>query len=349
MIIRKLKKYLAVALAGVMTLSLVACGSGNDKGEETTKASMETSTEYVAQNVKVAAMKGPTAIGMVKIMQDNKEGKAANKYGFTIAASADVFTSSLIKGDVQLAAVPCNVASTLYNKSGGKIKVVGINTLGVLYIMENSYTTSAITSVSDLKGRTIYLTGKGTTPEYTMRYLLKSAGLDPDKDVKLEFKSEASEVATAMMISGNSTVVGMLPQPYVTTVTMKDSMMRVALDVTKEWEKLNGADNTVVTGVLVANADYYDKNKVVVDKFMEEYEASVNYVNSNVDAAAQLVEEAQIFKADVAKKAIPECNITLIKGNAMKTKVSNYLKVLYDENPNAIGGKMPDDGFYVTE
>ncbi len=348
--IKKFKKSLVAVLAGVMTLSLVACGQGAGKNSETEKIGESVgSIEYVAQDVKVAAMKGPTGIGMVKLMQDAKEGKAANNYEFTIAAAADEFTASLIKGDIQMAAVPCNAASTLYNKSGGKLKVVGINTLGVLYILENKNASSAVTSVADLKGKTIYLTGKGTTPEYTMRYLLKSAGIDPDRDVKLEFKSEATEVVASMLASGNADVVCMLPQPYVTTVTMNNDAMRVALDVTKEWEKLNGNDSTVVTGVIVVNADYYNKNKVVVDKFMEEYKASVEYVNANVDSAAQLVEDFGIFKAAVAKKAIPQCNITLVTGNDMKTKVTNYLKVLYDENPNAVGGKLPDDGFYVTQ
>lgn len=345
MIKKRMRKFAVAVLASIMTLSLVACGGKKDDVQGTTEATKE----YVAQDVKVAAMKGPTGIGMVKLMQDAKDKKTANNYDFTIAAAADEFTASLIKGDIQLAAVPCNAAATLYNKSNGKLKVVGINTLGVLYILENQNTTNAITAAKDLKGRTIYLTGKGTTPEYTLRYLLKSAGLDPDKDVTMEFKSEAAEVAAAMQLNVNDDVVCMLPQPYVTTVTMNNSDMKVALDVTKEWEKLNGSESTVVTGVIVVNSDYYNNNKAAVDKFMEEYKSSVDYVNANVDASAQLVEDFGIFKAAVAKKAIPECNITLVTGSDMKTKVKNYLKVLYDENPNAVGGKMPDDNFYVTE
>lgn len=343
---KSIKNSIVFLLMMIMVLSVTACSNSHNKEKET---GSENALEYVAKDIKVAAMKGPTGMGMVKLMQDAKDGKTANNYEFTLAGGADAFTASLVKGDIQLAAVPCNVASTLYNKSGGKIKVVGINTLGVLYIMETQSTKNPLQSVADLKGRTIYLTGKGTTPEYTLRHLLKSAGLDPDKDVKMEFKSEATEVVAAMQLSSNNTVVCMLPQPYATTVIMNDGMMQVALDVTKEWEKLNGTDSTVVTGVLVANAEYYNNNKAAVEKFMEEYKASVDYVNAHVNDAAQLVEDFGIIKAAVAKKAIPQCNITFVEGKDMKTKVENYLKVLYDENPAAVGGAMPDDAFYVTE
>lgn len=298
---------------------------------------------YEAEDIKVAALKGPTAIGMVYMMQQAKEGKSANRYDFTIAAAADEFTASLIKGDIQIAALPCNAAATLYNKSGGKIKIIGINTLGVLYILD---TGSSVQNVSDLKGKTIYTTGKGTTPEYTLRYLLKSAGLDPDQDVTIEFKSEAAEVA-ALLAGNEQETIAMLPQPYVTTVTMNNDKARIALDVTKEWERLAGSDSTVVTGVVAVNADYYNAHRAAVDKFVEEYKISVNYVNANVDAAAQLVEDFNIFKAAVAKKAIPYCNITYVDGSQMKTKVEKYLQVLFNENPNAVGGKMPEDNFYA--
>jgi len=297
-----------------------------------------------AAPVKVAALKGPTAIGMVKMMKDAKEGKAANDYDFTIAASADEFTSLLVKGDIPLAALPCNAAATLYNKSEGKIQLLGINTLGVLYILENGDT---IQSVADLKGKTIYTTGKGTTPEYTLRYLLKSAGINPDQDVTIEFKSEAAEVAQTIASVGKG-AVAMLPQPYVTTVQMNNSDIRIALDVTKEWEDASKDGSTVVTGVIAVNTQYYKNNKAVVDRFMEEYKASVSYVNENIEEAAALVEEFDIFKAAVAKKAIPYCNITFISGTECQSKVSGYLNVLFNENAAAVGGKMPDDKFYIN-
>mgnify|MGYP000034244259 FL=1 len=189
--------------------------------------------------------------------------------------------------------------------------------------------------------------GCGKMAKYTLRYLLSSAGLNPDSDVTIEFKSEAAEVAAVMANAGTEEVIAMLPQPYAATVLMQQPDTRIALDVTEEWEKLNGSDSTVVTGVLVVNTEFYKNNRQAVDDFLKEYKSSVQYVNSNVDSAAQLVEDFDIFKAAVAKKAIPKCNITLITGQEMQDKVEKYLKVLCDANPNAVGGQMPDDGFYV--
>lgn len=332
-----MKRIISMLLAGVLIVALAGCGERNDSQNNSE------STKTVKYDMKVAALKGPTSIGMVQIMKNNQEETAENNYEFQIAATADAFTADLLKGDVQLAALPCNAAATLYNKSEGKIKILGINTLGVLYIMDTGDSVSALT---DLKGKTIYTTGKGTTPEYTLRHLLKAAGIDPDKDVTIEFKSEAAEVA-AIMAQSSEDVIAMLPQPYVTTVLQSNANARVALDVTEEWEKLEGNDSTVVTGVIVVNTEYYKNNKAAVDQFMEEYKKSASYVNENVDAAAKLVEEFDIFKAAVAVKAIPDCNITCITGSEMKTKVRNYLQVLYDENPAAVGGAMPQDDFYI--
>lgn len=337
----------------ICATALTGCSfNRSDKGDEAqSKNSIQnngttqqnvTDENYVKQDITIAALKGPTAIGMVEVMENAQNGTAGNNYTFKISGTADEFTAVLIKGDIQMAALPCNAAATLYNKSGGKIKVMGVNTLGVLYILD---TNGSIQSVNDLKGKTIYSTGKGTTPEYTLRYLLKSAGIDPDRDVTIEFKSEASEVA-ALLASGGSDMVAMLPQPYVTTVMNRNSNVRIALDVTKEWEKLTNNQSTVVTGVIAVNSEFANKNPEAVKRFMQEYKKSAEFVNSDVKQAAALVEKFGIFNSDIAEKAIPYCNITLLEGNEMKDKISAYLKVLYDENPASIGQEMPKDDFY---
>lgn len=338
----RLKKVFAVMLMLVMTSILVTGCSSNANNNNESSSSTEQTKEYVSQDMKVAALKGPTAIGMVKLMNDSEENNTANNYTFQIEAAADAFTADLIKGNIQIAAMPCNAAATLYNKSQGKISVVGINTLGVLYILDNK---GEVKNVSDLKGKTIYTTGKGTTPEYTLRYLLTSNEIDPDKDVNIEFKSEASEVA-AIMASATEETIAMLPQPFATTVLMKNSDVKIALDVTQEWEKTAKDDSTVVTGVIVVNTEYYNNNKEAVDKFLEEYKKSVEYVNANVDEAAKLVEKYDITKEAVAKQAIPKCNITFITGNEAKDKISKYLTVLYNANPDSVGGKLPEADFY---
>ena len=314
--------------------------SDGEEGQEVQPTATPTEAPKEKADVNIAAMKGPTALGMLKMMEDAEAGTTANNYKFTIAGAADEITASIIKGEIPIAAVPCNLASVLYNKSKGGVTMLGINTLGVLYIVE---TGENIQSVNDLKGKTIYSTGKGTTPEYTLNWLLKSAGMEPGKDVTIEYKSEATEVAA--ILSQTENAVAMLPQPYVTTVLNNNEKARIALDITKEWEALN-AGSTVVTGVVVANTKYLNENPDVVNAFMEEYVVSAAYTVENVDAAAALSEKFDIFKAPIAKKAIPYCNIVMIEGAEMKSKAQAYLQVLFDQNPAAVGGAMPEDGFF---
>ena len=370
-----MKKYISVLLVMILVLTMTAGCQKNVKNnenpesnetEETLTETVQdtTSTETVETDgqstetaeteenttsaekldIHVAALKGPTAMGMVKIMEDSKNSAAANNYEFTVAGAPDEITAGIIKGDFDIAAIPCNLAAVLYNKSKGGLVVAGINTLGVLYVVE---TGKEINSVEDLKGKTIYSTGKGTTPEYTLNTLLSSYGIDPAKDVTIEYKSEATEVAA--VLNEATDAVAMLPQPYVTTVMMNNKNIRIALDVTEEWDKISTNGSTVVTGVIVINKKFLESNKEAVDTFLTEYEESSQYVNSNMEAAASLIEKFDIFKAAPALKAIPYCNITSIQGEDMKEKISGYLETLYEQNPDTVGGKLPDDAFYYIK
>ncbi len=311
---------------------------------EMTKAPEVTSAPEVSAEkltVNIAALKGPTAIGMVKLMDDAATGITTNDYKFSIEGTADAITAGMVKGDYDIAAVPCNMASVLYNKTEGGVRLAGINTLGVLYIVETGDT---IKSVKDLKGKTIYATGLGTTPQYTLNYILNANGIDPNKDVTIEYKTEATEVASILERSKDA--VAMLPQPYVTTVLMKNNKLRIALDIAKEWEAVSKDGSSVVTGVVIVKKDFLEKNKEAFDAFMKEYTASAAYVNEKIEASAALVEKYNIFKAEPMKKAIPLCNITLLQGDEMKQKVNGYLTALFQQDPKAVGGKLPEDEFY---
>ena len=352
-----MKRITALLLVLVLGFSVLVGCAGKTSEETTTTtetqaeppkvAPTETTTEAESEEtvekaeMKAAALKGPTAMGMTKLIVDAQEGKTANNYTFTIAGAADEITASLIKGDLQIAALPTNVASVLYNKSEGKVQIAAVNTLGVLYILENG---ESIQSVADLKGKTIYAMGQGTTPEYTLRFMLSQNGLDPDKDVTIEFKSEATEVVG--VLAKEQGAIGMLPQPQVTSAMMQNEALRIAIDVTAEWEKTVDNGSTVTTGSVVVNKAWADANPEVLAAFLDEYKASVEFVNANVDEAAQLMEQIDLFKAGVAKKAIPMCNIVFITGDEMQTKVSGYLQVLADQNPQAVGGKLPAEDFY---
>ena len=275
-------------------------------------------------------------------MEEN--GTASQKYDLQLYGAADEIVPKLIKGQVDIAAIPANLAATLYQKTNGGIQVMAVNTLGVLYVVEKGNT---VHSFADLKGRTILSTGKGTTPEYVLRYLLTKNGIDPDKDVKIEYYSEASEV-TAQMAATKKDAIAVLPQPYVTAAQMKDSDLRVVLDLTKEWNKV--CDTQLITGVTVVRTAYAEDHPEEVINFLKDYQKSVEAANNDIDGTAALCEKVGVVaKAAIAKKALPKCNIVYRIGDEMKADVNAYLQVLYDASPAAVGGKLPDGNFYYTK
>lgn len=331
--------------------ALAGCGSqsGDDskKGEDqTTQEQQEQKAEPV--DVNIAALKGPTAMGMVKFMDDVDKGEVDDEnYNFQIAASADEVTPKLVQGELDIAAVPANLASVLYNNTKGQVQVLAVNTLGVLYIVENGET---VQSAADLKGKTIYASGKGSTPEYALNYILTENGIDPASDVTIEWKSEHSECVAAL--ANDPSGIAMLPQPFVTTAQTKNPDIRVALDLTEEWDKIQEdkeEKSALLTGVVVARSEFVKENPEAVANFLDHYKESVDYVNDNTDDAAKLVGQYEIVTEDVAKKALPECNIVCITGDEMKEQLSGYLQVLLDANAQSIGGALPEDDFYYSE
>lgn len=336
------KKIITIVLSFIMILCVfTGCGSKNDSGKNNTESGNKEDKEEAAE-YNVAVLKGPTAIGFIKLWNDSDNSSSFNKYNFTAHGTADEISAGIVKGEIDIAAVPCNLASILYSKTNGEFKIAAINTLGVLYMISDD---ESIKSVNDLKGKTIYTTGQGTTPEYTLNYILEKNGLKLGEDVKVEYKSEATEVAAIM--SKTEGDVAMLPQPYVTSVLTNNEKMKIVLDMTKEWNKVS--DGVLVTGVLIVRNEVIEKNPEAFQKFLEEYKLSTEYVNSNVDSAAEMVGAKDIFKAEVAKKAIPYCNIVFMSGDEMKKNVQSYLQVLSLANPQSIGGKMPPEEFYYIK
>ncbi len=294
-----------------------------------------------AASVRVASLKGPTSMGLVKLMDANDKGESAQSYEFTLSGTANEIVPLLTRGELDIAMVPCNLASVLYNNTQGKVKVVAVNTLGVLYVVENG---EEIQSIADLAGKTVYSTGKGTTPEFALNYILAQNGLDAESDLTIEYKSEATEVLAAL--TGDAAGIGVLPQPYVTAALAQNESLRVALNLTEEWDKVS-EDSRMITGVAVARAAFIEENPEALAAFLEEYAASVEYVNANVEEAAQWIADLGIVaKAPIAQKALPACNIVYIDGEEMKTAVSGYLAVLFDQNPESVGGQLPDEAFY---
>lgn len=323
-----MKKIVSLLLALVLALSLAACAATQAK-------------PYESVNIRLGGLKGPTSMGMAKLLDDAENGRTANTYTFTMAPSAGELTPQLIKGELDILAVPVNVASILYNQTEGAVQLLAASTLGVLYITEKGGET--VTDVRSLAGKTLYATGKGATPEYALTYLLAQNGLTLGEDVTVEWKSEPSEIVALMAQEEHA--IAMLPQPFVTVAQGKLEGLRVALDLSAQWDAL-GLDSRLITAGLLVRKAFADEHPEAVAKFLKEYAASTDYANSNPAETAALVEKLGIVNAAVAEKALPKCNLVCITGAEMKTAVSGYLQTLYDLKPEAVGGAMPDDGFY---
>lgn len=293
--------------------------------------------------IRVGGLKGPTTMGLVKLMEDAENGEAQNSYEFTMVTAADELTAMVAGNQVDIALLPANVASVLYNRTDKQVSVVDINTLGVLYLVSGD---TSITSIDQLAGKTVYLTGKGTTPEYAFNYILSAAGLTTE-DVTLDFRSEATEVAA--ILAENPDAIGLLPQPFVTVALSQNDSLSIIMDLTEEWDKLQAEDSgsRLVTGVTIVNNEFLAEHPDLVDTFLEEHEASALYTDNHPAEAAELIAAAGIVaQAPIAEKALPYCNITCITGEDMKGALSGYLEVLYEQNPESVGGTLPDDAFY---
>ena len=293
-----------------------------------------------AEALRVAALKGPTAMGMVKMMSDD----GGSNYSFDINAAADEITPKLVQGALDVAALPANLAAVLYQRTKGELQVLAVNTLGVLYIAERG---DSIHAVSDLRGRTIYSAGKGSTPEYALNYILRQNGLEPGTDVTIEYKSEHAECLAALM--ADESACAMLPQPFLTIAMTKADDMRMALDLTQEWDALQAdGGSAMITGVVVARRAAVEENAGAIDMFLADYAESVAYTNADVPGAAALIGQYDIVTAEVAEAALPACNIVCITGEEMQQKLSGYLEVLFEQDPEAVGGALPDAQFYYV-
>ena len=360
-----MKKTLSLLLATALSASLLTGCSGKtaetaaetiaaETVSETTVSETAVETEEPgitpAENesgdgtvIRVGGLKGPTTMGLVKLMDDAENGTAKNNYEFTMVTAADELTALVAGGKVDIALLPANVASVLYNKTKGNVAVIDINTLGVLYLVSGD---ASISTVDQLKGKTVYLPGKGTTPDYSLRYVLSAAGLS-EEDVTLEFKSEAAEVASVLAEDPNA--IGLLPQPFVTAAMAQNDKLSMVMDLAALWDSFQPEEggSRLVTGATIVNKAFLEENSDLVDIFLDEHEASIAFTETNPDAAAELIAaQGIVAKAPIAKKALPYCNVEFISGEEMKEALSGYLNVLFDQNPASVGGALPDDAFY---
>ena len=315
-----MKKFLAILLSLIIIIGATACSK----------------TKKTGVTVNIGVLKGPTGMSAAWLMDQNDQKLSANEYNFTVAGTPDAITGQLINGDMDIAALPTNAISALYNKTEGKISVLGVNALGVLYILENG---NSINSVSDLAGKTVLASGKGSTAEYVLNYILEKNGVIAE----IVWAAEHSEAAT-LALKGDYDIV-MLPEPFVTNVTAKSDAFRVALDLTEEWEALGNGELTM--GGIAVRTAFLEEHPDAVKAFVDEYGKSVAFTNSQPEDAAKLIAKYEIAAEEVAKNAIPRCNIVWLHGKDYKAVLENFLGVVYNANHSGIGGKMPGDDFYL--
>ena len=357
----KLKRVSALLLALILALALAGCKkptadptpspSESAAPSETVTPSPDVSPEPTPSEsgertaVRLAVLSGPTGVGAAKLLSEADAGTSHNDYQYVIAADNSELVAGLTKGEIDIATVASNVALNLYNKTEGGVKIIALGTRGVLHILEGKGGNS-IQSVADLAGRTIYAPGQGANPEYILRYLLQQNGLDPDKDVTLVF-ADASEI-NAKLVNGDIDCA-MLPVPAATAAIIKGAgQVREAIDVTEAWNELDSGSELIMTAV-VARTEFIESNPDAVADFLAEYEASIDYVNTNVDEAAELIAGYGITpSAAIAKQAIPQCHLVFIAGEDMAPAISDYFMVLYEVNPAAVGGALPDDAIYYV-
>ncbi len=326
-----MKKILCLLLALVTVLTVTGCAVKIDEPE--------------TGEVNVYVLSGPTGIGAVNLRAKSEESKSLNKYNFSMVAANDEIIAAVSNGSADIAAVATNLAATLYNRTNGGVTVLAVNTTSVLSILTNG---TEINSVSELRGKTIYTPGQGANPEYILRYILKGNGIDPDKDVDIQFVADGSELPTVWAKEENKDAVIMAPQPVATNILMKYTEAKKALDMGEEWSKISG-DSSLFMGCVIVRNEFLKANPGVVKTFLKEYEESVNSAVADAAATGTLCEKYGIIpKAAIATKAIPACGLEFIAGEDMKKGLSGYLKVMFDANPKSVGGALPEDSFYYA-
>ncbi|MBQ2062573.1 MAG: ABC transporter substrate-binding protein [Oscillospiraceae bacterium] len=343
-----MKKIVSLLLALTLVFALAACGTNNGKTPEPSPAPVEPQNPVETADpvdINLYVLSGPTGIGAVNLRAKAEAGETlSNNYHVTMTGANDEVVAAVSKGEADIACVATNLAATLYNKTEGGVKVLAVNTLGVLSILTNG---TEVSAVSDLKGKTIYSPGQGANPEYILRYVLQGNGLDPDQDVTIRFVGEGGELLTVWQ--SNPQALIMAPQPVATSLLMQNEGAKKAFDMTEEWEKISGGDSTLMMGCVIIRTAFLEEHPEAVAGFLKDYAASIEAAKNNVEDTAVLCEQYGIIpKAALAKQAIPQCGLTYVVGSDMKTLLSGYLTVMFKANPKSVGGKLPADDFYYV-
>ena len=318
-----MKKLLSIILVLAMASTIFAFSSCNTYDND----------ENFAETVRVSTLNGTTGFGMAKLMSDNKD----SNYEFSVETDPTKIIAGLISGDIDIAALPTNAASNVFNKTGGKVQIMAINTLGVLYVLDK---TGSVQSIDDLNNKTIYVPAQN--PTFILKYILDAKNISANIDSTTYSTPDALRTAVVAGLVD----VAVLPEPMVTIVTNSNANYRVAIDLSSEWNSIPNAQ-PLVQGCVVVRKEFAEQYKGSVSLFLKDYKASIEYVNANPAEGAKMIVENGIFaNENVAKKALPKCNIAYMDGDDMKNAMNGFLNAMMAVAPASIGGAIPDDSFY---
>ena len=339
---KSLKKFFALCLTLALVFSLAACGQKADEPDAQDEQQTE-QEEFTPASYSIAALKGPTAMGLVKLMKDSENGETTgNEYTFTLAGSADEVTPALLKGELDMACVPANLAAVLYNKTEGAVQVLAVNTLGVLYVVTGEGV--SVSSFEDLKGKTVYCPAQN--PTFIFTALCRKNGLEPGKDITID-NTYAQPAELRTVLAAGKVDIAVLPEPMVTIARSANDKLTAALDLTAAWSAAFGESAALAQGCVVVRTAFAEAHPAEVAAFLAEYEASVKFVMENPAEAGTMIEAQGIFaKGAVAAKAIPHCNLCFITGQEMADKLTSFYTTLFGVAPASIGGAVPDNGLY---
>lgn len=333
-----MKKFLSILIISVLTaVSFASCGTNNNL-PTVSETPISTEESFAPADFKIGALKGPTGMGISKLMAESENKPYRNNYSVELFSAPTDVTALLLKGELDIAAVPTNLAATLYNKSEGKIQLLALNTLGVLYVLEKGDT---VHSVKDLEGKKIYSSGQASTPEYALNYVLKANNVK----CEVEYYATHAELATHAL-AGDADII-LIPEPQVSTILSKNSDFRIAVDFNEAWNE--ACDNKAIfsMGCLAVRKEFAENNRQALEEFVKDYTESVEFVNNNAKEASEIIAKYEIVaSAAVAEKAIPNCKMVTVTGEEMKTKTATYLQILFDSDPKSIGGALPGEDFY---
>ena len=342
-----MKKTIAFVLALVMALSMAACAKEEVQPttvatEAPTEAVVETTaapeTEAAAAPINVMVLNGTTGFGMANLMDAAAKGEALQEYNFTVETDASNIVAALANGSVDIAALPTNAAAAVYNKTQGKVQVLALNTLGVLYLVTDG--SVKVESVADLAGQTVYAPAQN--PSFIFQHIVEANGVE---NVTIDNTyAQPADLNTA--VASGEVAIAVLPEPMVTVAKSKNPDLQVALDLTAEWDKVS-QPGSLVQGCVVVQKQFVQDNPTAVAVFLEEYGMSIEGLTMDVEGTAAKIEANGIFtKAAVAAKAIPNCNVCFIVGEEMQTALHQFLTIMHGVAPASVGGSIPGDDFY---